>query len=142
MTSRGVTVVIVDDHDIVRSGIKIALAGEDTLKIIGEADNGRAAVKLCAELRPDVVLMDLIMPEMDGLEATRLIRQSIPDTQVIVLTSFANETSVQDVLSSGAMSYIAKNLSIDELISAIHSTNSGETIVSQVFVDNLKIPTN
>ena len=138
MSNSAVTVLVVDDRDIVRSGLKIALAGDDSVKIIGEAGSGHAAIKLCEELQPDVVLMDLIMPEMDGLEATRLICQANPEAKVIILTSFENDSSVQDVLLSGARGYIAKNLLINELVDAIHCAKRGETIVSQVFVDNLK----
>ncbi len=133
-----IKVVIVDDHDIVRYGLKIALDDYENIEIVGEASDGQSAIDLCQEVMPDVVLMDLIMPEMNGLTATRMIRQANPQMQIIILTSFENETSTQDVLSAGAVGYIAKNLSIDELIDAIYRAFNEEITISKVFMDTLK----
>lgn len=116
-----IRVMIVDDHDVVRRGLKIFFQAFDDLQLVAEAADGNEALQLCDELEPDVVLMDLVMPQMDGITATRLIRQSHPTTQVIALTSFQDDESVQAMMRAGAVGYLLKNASIDELANTILS---------------------
>jgi NarL family two-component system response regulator LiaR len=120
-----IRVLIVDDHAVVRSGLAAFLLAFDDLELVGEAGGGRAALDLCAAGRPDVVLMDLVMPEMDGATATRAIRQAYPDTQVIALTSFQEGDLVKEALEAGAIGYLLKNVSADELAGAIRAARAG-----------------
>lgn len=120
-----IKVMIVDDHAVVRSGLAAFLMVFDDLELVGEAGSGKEAVQLCARLKPDVVLMDLVMPEMDGATATQFIRQTCPHIQVIALTSFREEELVQGVLKAGAIGYLLKNVSADELANAIRSAYAG-----------------
>lgn len=120
-----IRVLIVDDHAVVRSGLSAFLLAFDDLELAGEACGGEEAVQLCAQARPDVVLMDLVMPGIDGAAATRAIRQSYPDIQVIALTSFKEEELVQGALQAGAVGYLLKNVSAGELADAIRAANVG-----------------
>ncbi len=125
-----IKVVIVDDHNVVRSGLGAFMMIYDDLELIGEASNGKEAVEICGKLNPDVVLMDLIMPEMDGADATKEIREKYPCTQVIILTSFKEEELVERALQAGAIGYLLKNASADELASAIRSAKRGQPTLS------------
>lgn len=126
MLQQNVTrVLIADDHDMVRSGLAVFLETFDDLVLVGEASDGTEAVRLCSELQPHVVLMDLIMPNMDGVEATRTIRRTHPGIQVIALTSFADRDLVQNALQAGALGYLLKNASIDELAEAVRNARRG-----------------
>jgi two-component system, NarL family, response regulator LiaR len=118
-----IRVMIVDDHDVVRRGLNIFFQAFDELELVGEAVNGAEAVQLCGELHPDVVLMDLIMPEMDGITATGIIRSTYPNIQVIALTSFQDDESLQSMMAAGAAGYLLKNASIDELAQTILTVN-------------------
>lgn len=120
-----IRVMIVDDHAVVRSGLAAFLMAFDDLELVGQAGSGQEALRLCKILHPDVVLMDLVMPEMDGATATRLIRESCPHLQVIALTSFREDDLVQGVLKAGAIGYLLKNVSADELAGAIRSAYAG-----------------
>ncbi len=111
---------------MVRSGLSAFLSIYDDMELVGEAANGKEAVRLSQELHPDVVLMDLMMPEMDGATATQLIRSKCPETQVIALTSFPEEELVHQVLRAGAISYLLKNVAADELAGAIRKAASGK----------------
>jgi NarL family two-component system response regulator LiaR len=117
--------MLVDDHTVVRSGLGAFLQVTDDLELVGAAADGSQAVELCQKLRPDVVLMDLMMPVMDGAAATRIIRKGCPATQVIVLTSFREEELVQAALQAGAIGYLLKNVSADELARAIREAHAG-----------------
>jgi NarL family two-component system response regulator LiaR len=128
--SEPIRVMLVDDHAVVRSGLSAFLMVFDDLKLVGEASNGAEAVQLCQELQPDVVLMDMIMPEMDGATATRLIRQSNPQVQVIVLTSFKEDELIHGALEAGAIGYLLKNVSADELVRAIRAAKTGRPTLS------------
>lgn len=121
-----IRVLIVDDHAVVRSGLTAFLMVFDDLELVGEASSGREAVRICVQSRPDVVLMDLVMPEMDGATATKQIRENCPETQVIALTSFREDELVQDALRAGAIGYLLKNISADELAAAIRSAHQGK----------------
>jgi two-component system, NarL family, response regulator LiaR len=125
-----IRVLIVDDHPMVRHGLMTFLQAYDDMQIAGEAENGAEAVRLCARLQPDVVLMDLLMPEMDGVTATRIIRQECPKVQVLALTSYKDETRVQGALQAGAIGYLLKDVSADELAQAIRSAHAGRVTLS------------
>jgi NarL family two-component system response regulator LiaR len=123
--SKPIRVMLVDDHAVVRSGLSAFLLAYDDLDIAGEASNGVEAVRLCKEIRPDVVLMDMVMPEMDGATATRAIREKYPEVQVIALTSFKEDELVHDALEAGAIGYLLKNVSAEDLVSAIRAAHTG-----------------
>ncbi len=120
-----IRVMLVDDHTVVRSGLSAILLAYDDLELVGEASDGGEAVRLCAQVQPDVILMDLVMPGMDGTEATREIKKEFPSIQVIALTSFKEQAMVQGVLQAGAIGYLLKNVSAEELANAIRSANVG-----------------
>ena len=126
MTAHGrIRVLIVDDHAVVRSGLATFLQAFEDFELVGEAGDGVEAVDQCAQISPDVVLMDLLMPEMDGIAATRTIRERHPEVQVIALTSFQDQDRVQAALDAGALGYLLKNVSADELARAIRSARAG-----------------
>ena len=120
-----IRVLLVDDHAVVRSGLGAFLLAFDDLELIGEAGGGEEAVRLCEQLEPDVVLMDLVMPGMDGAAATRAIRERCPQIQVIALTSFKEKELVQGALEAGAIGYLLKNVSAGELAGAIRAAHAG-----------------
>ena len=120
-----IKVMIVDDHAVVRSGLAAFLTVYDDLDFVGEAGGGAEAVAKCRDFAPDVILMDLVMPGMDGAEATKLIREACPQVQVIALTSYKDEDLVQAALKAGAISYLLKNVSAEELAKAIQAAHAG-----------------
>jgi NarL family two-component system response regulator LiaR len=121
-----IRVLLVDDHAVVRSGLSAFLLAYEDLQLAGEASSGVEAIRLTEELRPDVVLMDLVMPEMDGVTAIPIIRQRFPQTQVIALTSFREENLVRKALQGGAIGYLTKTVSADELAEAIRKAIEGK----------------
>ena len=124
--SNPIRVLLVDDHAVVRSGLGAFLLAYDDLELVGEAASGEEAVRLCERFQPDVVLMDLVMPGMDGATATRLIRQHCPQIQVIALTSFKEKELVEGALEAGAIGYLLKNVSAEELANAIRKAHAGK----------------
>jgi NarL family two-component system response regulator LiaR len=122
---RTIRVLIVDDHSMVRKGLMTFLNNRPDLEVVGEARDGREAADLCERVHPDVILMDLVMPVLGGAAATRLIRQRCPEVQVIALTSFQEKEHVQDALQAGAIGYLLKNVSGDELAEAIRQAYAG-----------------
>jgi len=120
-----IRVLLVDDHAVVRSGLSAFLLAFDGLELVGEAGSGEEAVRLCDRLQPDVVLMDLVMPGMDGAQATRAIRDKCPAIQVIALTSFKEQELVERAMEAGAIGYLLKNVSADELAGAIRAAHAG-----------------
>jgi NarL family two-component system response regulator LiaR len=128
---RPIRVLVVDDHAMVRTGLKQFLKGFNDLELAGEASNGAEAVELCQQTAPDVVLMDLVMPEMDGSQATRRIRQLCPEAKVIALTSFQEQDMVEQTLQAGAIGYLLKNVSAEELAGAIRAAHAGRSTLSQ-----------
>ena len=128
--NRPIRVMLVDDHAVVRSGLSAFLLAYDDLELVGEAGNGEEAVRKCEQLCPDVILMDLVMPVMDGATATREIRKRCPSTQVIALTSFKEQELVQGAVQAGAIGYLLKNVSADELVEAIRSAKAGRPTLS------------
>lgn len=125
-----IRVLLVDDHSVVRQGLRMFLGLDPELEVVGEARNGVEAVRLAQELNPDVVLMDILMPEMDGLEATRRIRASQPDTEVIALTSVLENEKVFDAIRSGAIGYLLKDTESEELRRAIKAAAAGQVQLS------------
>jgi NarL family two-component system response regulator LiaR len=128
--NRRIRVMIVDDHAVVRSGLGAFLSVIPDLELVGEAESGDEAVVRCGILKPDVVLMDLMMPGTNGVTATRLIREKFKSIQIIALTSFNEDTLVQDALQAGAMGYLMKNVSTRELASAIRAAYTGKMTLS------------
>jgi NarL family two-component system response regulator LiaR len=127
---RPIKVMIVDDHAVVRSGLSAFLLAFDDLEYVGDATGGADAVGKCIALRPDVVLMDLVMPDVDGAEATRRIKETCPEVQVIALTSYKEDDLVQGALKAGALSYLLKNVSADELAGAIRAAYAGRATLA------------
>lgn len=125
-----IRVMIVDDHDMVRRGLVAFLNVNSDLVMVGEANNGQKAVELCEEIQPDVILMDLVMPVMDGAAATRMIRERWPEIQVVALTSFEEKELIQDALQAGAISYLLKNVTADSLAEAIRAAHVGRSTLA------------
>jgi NarL family two-component system response regulator LiaR len=125
-----IEVMIVDDHPIVRNGLEASLLADKGLELFGMAKNGVEALALCQESAPDVILMDMVMPDMDGLETTRAILDRHPRVKIIILTSFPEEDLVQQALNAGAIGYLLKNVSISTLSNAIRSAYSGQSTLS------------
>ena len=124
-----ITVLLVDDHAVVRQGVRTFLATQPDLSVVGEAGTGADAVALASQHVPDVVLMDLIMPDMDGVEATRRVKQVSPRSQVVVVTSYHEDEHIFPALKAGALSYLLKDLSSDELASAIRKAAVGDAVL-------------
>ncbi len=120
-----IRVMLVDDHAVVRSGLSAFLLAYDDLDLVAEASDGLEAVRLCERWQPDVILMDLMMPRMDGAAATRTIREHYPQIQVLILTSFKEDNLVQDALKAGAIGYLLKNVTATELANAIRMAYNG-----------------
>ncbi len=125
-----IRVLIVDDHPMVRRGLATFLKVYDDLELAGEAAGGQEAVQLCSQVQPDVVLMDMVMPDMDGATATRIIRKESSTIHVIALTSFKEEILVQSALQAGAIGYLLKDVSADELARAIRAASVGRATLS------------
>jgi NarL family two-component system response regulator LiaR len=123
--SQPIRIMLVDDHAVVRSGLSAFLLAYDDLELVAEASDGAEAVRVCERVQPDVILMDLIMPRMDGATATRTIRERFPNIQVLVLTSFKEDNLVQDALKAGAIGYLLKNVTGEELAAAIRAALRG-----------------
>ncbi|MBI1278673.1 MAG: response regulator [Anaerolineaceae bacterium] len=120
-----IRIMIVDDQDVVRRGLNLFFASIDEIELVAEAANGVEAVQLCDEIVPDVILMDLMMPEMDGVAATTIIRQKHPQIQVIALTSAYDDATLRHMLDAGASGYLLKNASVDELKKTILAAGKG-----------------
>jgi len=124
-----ITVLIVDDHTVVRHGIRALLEAEEGFTVVGESGSGGEAVLLASDLAPDVVLMDLVMPEMDGVTATRLVKARSPRSQVIVLTSYHDDEHIFPAIRAGALSYLLKGVGLDELTAAVRKAAHGEAVL-------------
>lgn len=124
-----ITVLIVDDHAVVRHGIRALLEAEGDFAVVGEVGSGGEAVLLAADLAPDVVLMDLVMPGLDGVEATRLLKQRSPCSQVIVLTSYHEDEHIFPAIRAGALSYLLKGVGLEELADAVRKAARGEAVL-------------
>jgi NarL family two-component system response regulator LiaR len=141
-----IRVLIVDDHTIVRKGIRALLATEADIEVVGEAENGREAIEQNARLRPDVILVDLMMPEMGGIEAVRRITADYTETHILVLTSFSTDDKVFPAIKAGAMGYLLKDSAPEELINAIHQVYRGESSlhpkIARKLLGEISQPTN
>ena len=139
-----IRVMIVDDHEMVRSGLAVFLETCDDIRMVGEAASGEEALRLCAEVNPDILIMDLVMPGMNGIEATRVIRERFPHIQIIALTSFKEEELVHSALQAGAIGYLLKNVSIDELAAAIRNAHAGKSTLApeatQILIESVTRP--
>jgi len=129
MTDKPITVLLVDDHEVVRSGMRAYLGSLPGFQVVGEASSGQEAVQLVETLVPDVVLMDLVMPQMDGVEATRRVRAVSPRTQVVVLTSYHDDEYIFPALRAGAMSYILKDSRMEDVADALARAARGEAVL-------------
>lgn len=135
--SRCIRVMTVDDHEILHSGIEFFLLACDDLELVGKASSGEEALRLCDEVWPDVVLMDMRMPGMDGIEATRAMRNKHPDVQVVALSSFHDPDLVQRAMQAGAIGYLVKGISAAELAAAIRSAHAGRPALTMEAVEAL-----
>ena len=124
-----ITLLLVDDHALVRSGVRAYLETQPDVDVLAEAGSGEEAIRLAAELAPDVALMDLVMPGMDGVEATRRLREASPRTQVVVLTSFHEDTHIFPAIKAGAISYLLKDIGPAELAEAVRAAARGEAVI-------------
>lgn len=132
-----VRILVVDDHALLRQGIVTVLADERDLQVVGEAANGREAVAKAAELMPDVILMDISMPEMGGLEATRRIKQEMPYVRIVILTIADDDQSLFEAVKSGAQGYLLKNVDPSVLVSTVRGIAAGETAISRTMASKL-----
>jgi len=124
-----ISVLIVDDHEVVRNGIRSYLATLEEIDVVGEAESGEEAIDLVNQLVPDVILMDLVLPGIDGVETTRIVKSNSPRTQIVVLTSFHDDSLVFPALKAGAISYILKDMKMNKLGDAIIKAHNGEVIL-------------
>ncbi len=128
--SNPIRVMLVDDHAMVRRGLATFLMVYDDLELAGEAESGEEAIQMCGEVQPDVILMDMVLPAMDGAAATRVIRQRFPNVQVIALTSFKDKDLIKNALEAGAIGYLLKDVTADELARAIRAAHHGRATLS------------
>lgn len=137
MANETIRIVLVDDHPTVLYGLEAILKGFEEFEVVGLAENGQQAVRLCAEQQPDVVLMDLTMPQMDGFEATRQVRAKCPASQVLMLTSSEQDLDVAAALEAGAIGYVLKNAAIKDTVSAIRAAYEGKRFLSPEALEGL-----
>lgn len=130
MQTQPITVLIIDDHQLVREGVRTFLQKQSDITVVGEAASGQEGLRLAADLVPDVVLMDLVMPEMDGIETTRRLKQISPGSQVIVLTSFDDDQHILPAIRAGALSYILKDVGTAALADAVRKAARGEVVMT------------
>jgi DNA-binding NarL/FixJ family response regulator len=130
VTDRQVTVLLVDDDDLMRAGLRSVLSSDETIEVVGEAGDGRTALDEIRKLRPDLVLMDIRMPDLDGISATREVLASQPDVKVVVLTTFEEDEYIFEALSAGASGFLLKRTKPEELIAAIHAVAEGDSLLS------------
>ncbi len=124
-----IRVVFVDDHEMVRIGVSAYLSAQSDIEVVGEAADGKKGVELALALRPDIILMDLVMKEMDGIEATRQIIEQWPEAKVIIVTSFLDDEKVYPALEAGATSYMLKTSKADEIANAVRATYHGQSVL-------------
>ncbi|MBG9715662.1 response regulator transcription factor [Bacillus sp. CCB-MMP212] len=124
-----IKVLLVDDHEMVRMGVSAYLSTQPDIEVVGEAENGRKGSELALQLRPDIILMDLVMDEMDGVEATRAIIQEWPEAKIVVVTSFLDDEKLYPVIEAGATSYLLKTSRASDIADAVRATYGGETVL-------------
>ena len=132
-----IKVVFVDDHEMVRIGVSSYLSAQPDIEVIGEADNGKKGVEMALELRPDIILMDLVMKEMDGIEATKQIIEQWPEAKIIIVTSFLDDEKVYPALEAGATSYMLKTSKASEIADAVRSTFKGQIVLEPEVTDKM-----
>jgi DNA-binding NarL/FixJ family response regulator len=136
-------VLIVDDHPVTRDGLRTALGMADDIEVAGEASSGEEAIKVAAEVRPDVVFMDVRMPGMNGIQATRLIRENHPDTKVVLFTIDESRASVAEAIQAGVSGYLLKDASVGELINAARQAMQGKAVIhpslTQAFIEEVQL---
>jgi DNA-binding NarL/FixJ family response regulator len=130
-------ILLADDHQITRSGLRALLEQQPDMAVVGEADNGRLAVRMAAELKPDVIVMDINMPELNGIEATRQIRTELPHTKIIALSMHSDKRYVAGMLKAGVSGYLLKNCAFDELVAAINSVIRHQSYLSPAIADTV-----
>lgn len=130
MPAKAITIVLADDHTIVRQGLAKLLEGESSFKVVGEAENGREAVQTVERLKPDIVLMDITMPMLNGIEATRQIKKLAPQTKVVILSMHSHDRYINELFTLGASGYLLKNSTGTDIIKAIHAALKGHTYLS------------
>ena len=139
-----IKVLFVDDHEMVRIGVAAYLSSQNDIEVVGEAENGQKAVSMALELRPDIILMDLVMPKMDGIEATKLIMEKWPEAKIIIVTSFLDDEKVYPALEAGATSYMLKTSKASEIADAVRATYHGQSVlepeVTGKMVEKLRHP--
>jgi len=133
-----ITVLLADDHIVVRQGLRALLVAEEDIDIVGEADNGRQAIQLVKKLLPDVVVMDIAMPVLNGLEATRQITRAVPNTKVLILSSYCDDEYVQQLTEAGAAGYLVKQTAANDLLKAIREANKGNAFFSPSIAKRLR----
>lgn len=133
-----ITVLLADDHTVVRQGLRALLIAEGDIDIVGEAENGREAVQLVKKLLPDVVVMDIAMPQLNGLEATRQITRAVPSTKVLVLSSYSDDDYVQQLTEAGAAGYLVKQTAANDLLKAIREAQKGNAFFSPAIAKRLR----
>jgi NarL family two-component system response regulator LiaR len=138
--NKAIRVILIDDHRHVHQAVSIILEAVDDIELVGQGSNGQEAITLCQELQPDLVLMDVVMPIMDGVQATKLIYEQFPNTKTLVLSSFQDHESVHAMLKNGAAGYITKNALTHELIDTIRTTHQGQVVFSPEVVAQLLSP--
>jgi DNA-binding NarL/FixJ family response regulator len=136
-----ITVLLAEDHTIVREGFRRILELDTSLEMVGEAQDGRQAVLMATRLRPDIVLMDIAMPQLNGLEATRQLRKALPAIKVLILSAHNEDAYVNNAIESGAMGYLLKQTSAHEVCQAIHAVASGDQYFSSSLAARLECPT-
>ncbi len=139
-TKTPIRVLVVDDHRHIHEVITRVLVGINDISIVGQAANGAEALRLCEEAQPDLILMDVVMPVMDGMQATERLREKYPDSKILVLSSFQDHESVHQMLRSGAAGYITKDALTNDLVNVIRTTMQGKAVFSRNVIENLISP--
>jgi DNA-binding NarL/FixJ family response regulator len=137
MTTMPIRIMLVDDHQVVRQGVRMFLTLDPDLEIIGEATDGKASIEMARQLKPDVILMDLLMPVMDGVTAIGILRKELPDTEIIALTSVLEDNAVMGAMRAGAIGYLLKDTAAEELIRAIKAAAEGQVQLSPRVAERL-----
>ena len=134
-----VRVLLVDDHAVIRQALRMVLEAQEDIEVVGDVENGREAVAAAARVRPDVVVMDLVMPGLNGVDATRQVRRASPGTRVVMLSGFVDEDGLLDSLRAGASGYLVKRSDVTELIEAIRAVNEGRTYFSAALYEGFDV---
>ncbi len=129
-----ITVLVADDHTVVRESFKLLLESDKDIKVVGEAENGRDAVVLAEKLKPDVVLMDIGMPVLNGIEATRIIKKQVPSSKIVILSMYPDEEYVYEAIDAGASGYLVKETASEDLLKAMHEVSEGKAYFNPIIL--------